>query len=408
MVWHLHVNQNRIARWVSALAWMLLIGDSLAAAQGIKPDYASTQAFGWRIQEAYQQKGIESLVEQLDSAGAARRETAGMHADAIQDRSLSWFVATSIPTWFRTELKQMSRNSFFAVGRVMALNGNRALECMFIAQTGAIRVVYFYLSEPQPGEVKIVDWRSLGRRFSRLQESRFSRLFTNGGVLRLGSPEEMEIGALIVAMNHSDDQVFIDLGLAGRDRVVSQLLDLGAVTQADPTWRRLRDRLVKFGVSLPEGKLRPEGRWEITLDALDRYFEEVRNGTEARARDAYVEASNATFELPLLPLLGVEGLLGKQQFAEALNLAERLRDVYPVMPLAHAAIIRTHVLMGEFEKARLCLTAARKVVRSEILDRLLALDPKLAEWRSSRAYHESLDPARPLEPVTAPVPDGPR
>jgi len=373
------------------LVALFLYGSTVPSieAQGIRPDFAATQAYAAALQNDHSVRGTAALLDRLDTLTISEIAGSGFGINKADEEIFMAQIAASIGKTLKGEMELLNSLPIFQMSRILAIRGKRVLECIFLNETGGYRIFYFTLRESSPGVIKMVDFSALG----------FPRNFTTSLRARLllaGSPtykaltgEELQLEQLLRGHTLKGGAIFVAMGKNDFDQAFRHLDSLPPEIRTLHVWRETRNRLMWQGSKLAKADFAAEvaqgARFE---DDFDRYVQISHGGDPRATLEALERVIWSAHQIPFLRLQKTEALIELRQLDEASRIAEHLRELNPLLISAHLAVIRLAVMRKDESLAFECLERALHICQLDTLIRFLEQDPKASSWLSSPEFKE--------------------
>lgn len=361
-------------------------------AQGVRPDYPSTQIFAAAVQQDYGLRKSVALVERFDMRSVGERCGTGFGVNRDDEKLFIEQMAKSIAATLKSEMSALETYSFMVVSRIAALRGKRVLECLFFHENGTFRVIHLTLQETAPGKIHFVDFSALGfpRQFTQSMRERL--LFTGVPHFGLLTDAESHIERAMRSQIPRANAVFQALGEKDYDQAFTHLASLPPEARVLPIWRELRNRLMWMGSNLARNHFEKEQAKNPTYeDEFDRYTAISRGKDLTATLAALDQALDSAHQLPFLRLVKVENLIELQKLDEASRLAEHLRELNPLLMGAHLAVIRIAFIARDESRAIQNLERASLIWKPEDLIRFLAQDPRAGIWRDTPRFKQWIE-----------------
>lgn len=371
--------------------WFLLFSCLIAlpAAGQIRPSLVQSREFARQLEIDYAKSGPKALLDRIDHSAMAQSWAESFGATEQEEEQLAKELTINVTSALDAILASLSQFPQLVVSRILTVENERQLECLFSSNTKGIFFYILTLKESSSGRITLHDLRSLTDKESFLTINRQM-------LILMGTTAHAPLSG------SEEDLAFVMRGARGAGRLCVALmmqknyndafaawLRLPAAIQPTRAWREIRDRLAHLGSVKASGHLGQEmARGPVSDSAFSRYVYFARRGNLEESIAAIDQALEQNYQMPALQTLKMEDLLSLSRLDEAEAIARRIRELDPLLYGGYLGSIRVAIRRGQPEKALEETRQAARLIPLEDLHALLSTDAQMYEFLKSPSYLE--------------------
>ena len=391
--------------WVARVCLAVAICSSTQAS--VLPDAASARAFGFALQQDFQARRSQAIIERLDSPALMSRVFGPFGPDAVADpQAKDMWDTVSFPGLVR-ELGAYDEGFRLLMSRVMLVDGSRFLECILLDQQNALRMLSLRLNQSVDGQIRIEDLHFSG---SELEVSRTLRqilILVGYRTERLLDPEEEALSSLAAKHPMRAGDIFSSM----REQKYNQAFGFLSLNYRDLNhtriWRELRNRLANLGCAPAQRHLAAECADGKITNSFLRFAVISTQGDKALTLAALEQVLVKYRDPSFLRAMKAALLVEVGRASEALMLAQDIYELNPQSGSAYYAAVLAAVQTTQTAAAFTALDGWAMVVAREEIDRILQGEPTMVEFCASARYvawkqaASNVLPPATAQPVTA-------
>ena len=371
------------------LVFVVLGAGSLPLAKAVvRPDYFGAKQFSAQLQADFAKQHSQALIERIDREAMKTRVFSTFGKDAIESASAAIAWDQHIYPSLVRELGVLDTMTQFLPCRIELVDGMRVIESVVVNDKGEFRGLLLWLGMASDGTTKIVDIRFLGssQEFSR----RIRQVMILFGSKAAGVPdsEELALESLGQKNRKTISSAFEALRHNDPDEAFRRWSQADPELQSTRIWKDLRSTMAANGSALARQQIEQEHDTSSDNDSFTWYVLAMSHGDRKQALAALDGVLDQTRNLSFFRLLKGSLLLDEGRANEALELAEELYSLEPLLVGPHILAMRAALSMGKTDAAIRSLRHWNLVFSRTSIEGLLPNDALVTKFRGTQEYKE--------------------
>lgn len=360
-----------------------------------KPDYNTARTFAAELQQDFNQRNCIALLDRLDREAMRLRIFRPLGEDVAESADAKTVWTSSMLPVAEDDLQSLDHMTTLVVGRIILLtDGDRALECIFLNDTDAFRVVTLRLHEGPDGHVAICDVKFLGSKLEFTQRFRQNLILGGFKSHALLPDDELDLQHMAEHDSSNIHTTMTALNIVQPEYAYEVWSHTAEELQQSPMGKDLRARIAAKGSKKALAAMHKEWQTDPASNPMAAYNLALSANDLPQASVAVDLMLQETQQLAFLRGIKAGILLKSGQAEEALRLSRDVCELTPINGVCYVTGVRAAAELQRPQVALELLQQWSHIATGTSIDQVLKIEVApgsgLDAFLKSAAYQDWL------------------